>query len=100
MDQPSFIFPVHVHPGARHPGVGGLRGDHLVVRVRSRAVDGAANREVLAALAHALEVSPRDVTFVRVTRSRDKLIAVRDSPTVRSRHRTLRDSSDDEGAAL
>jgi uncharacterized protein YggU (UPF0235/DUF167 family) len=98
MDQEVFIFAVHVHPGTRHPGVGGLYGDHLVVRVRSRAVNGAANEEVLTSLAGALAVPRRDVSFVRTTRSRDKLIAVLDSATVRLRYQTLRETLSDGDA--
>lgn len=89
MNHGGFIFSVHVHPGARRPAVGGSHGDRLVVRVRARAVDGAANEEVLSALARALEVPRRDVAFVRISRSRDKLVAVRDTAQVRSRHQQL-----------
>jgi len=89
MNHGDFIFSVHVRPGARRPGVGGSHGDRLVVRVRARAVDGAANEEVLSALALALGVPRRDVGFVRISRSRDKLVAVRDTARVRSRHRQL-----------
>lgn len=89
MDQGDFTFSVHVHPGARQTVVGGTHDGHLVVRVRSRAVDGAANEEVLASLADALGLRRRDVSFVRVTRSRDKLVTVRDSRALRDRHRVL-----------
>ncbi len=97
MDQDSFVVAVHVHPGSRHPGVGGTHGDHLVVRVRPRAVDGAANEEVLVTLARVLQVRRDEVGFVRTTRSRDKLVVVRDSPGVRERLRSLRDGGEGIG---
>ncbi len=78
-----------MHPGARRPGVGGTHDGHLVVRVRSHAVNGAANSEVLESLANALKVPRAALAFVRPTRSRDKLVEVRDDPGVRSRHREL-----------
>lgn len=74
MNDGRITIGVHVHPGSRHPGVGGSHGDSLVVRVASRAVNGAANDEVLVALARAFALRRHEVIFVRVTRSRDKLV--------------------------
>jgi uncharacterized protein YggU (UPF0235/DUF167 family) len=59
------------------------------VRVRARAVDGAANAEVIEALAEALGLRRGDVSLVRPGRSRRKLVVVHDSATVRSRHQSL-----------
>jgi uncharacterized protein YggU (UPF0235/DUF167 family) len=56
--------------------VGGEREGMLVVRVRARAVEGAANRAVIEALAGALEVRPRDVTLESGLHSRQKLLRV------------------------
>ena len=42
----------------RAPGLAGLHGDALALRVGARPVDGAANREVLAVLAAALGRAP------------------------------------------
>ena len=82
---------VHVHPGSRHPGVGGSYRDTLVVRVAPRAVDGAANDEVLVALARAFGLRRHEVNFVRVTRSRDKLVELRgDASTLALRYDELR----------
>ncbi|MDE3139041.1 MAG: DUF167 domain-containing protein [Acidobacteriota bacterium] len=83
------MFGVHVHPGARESRVGGTYDGRLVVRVRARAVDGAANEEVLCTVAAAFGLTRRDVDFVRVGRSRDKLIVVEDTEDVRTRHRAL-----------
>ena len=89
MGQRSFVVAVHVTPGARESRVGGTHGGRLVVRVRARAVDGAANEEVLTTVAAALGLTRRDVDFVRRGRSRDKLIVVDDSEDVRTRLHAL-----------
>jgi len=82
---------VHVHPGSRRPGVGGTHGEALVVRVGARALNGAANEEVLASLASALGVREYDVSYLRVTRSRDKIVQVRgDEAELRERLNALR----------
>ena len=70
----GLIIEVHVHPGSRHEGVGGRHAEALVVRVRARAVDGAANEEVLATLSRAFALPRHAVSFHRVTRSREKRV--------------------------
>jgi uncharacterized protein YggU (UPF0235/DUF167 family) len=88
-----FTFAVHVHPGARRPGVGGAHDGRLVVRVRARAVDGAANEEVLTSLATALNLVRSQVEFIRVSTSRDKVVVVSNSDAVRVRYRELLDTT-------
>jgi len=77
-------FSVRVRPGARRDEVGGTwagpRGPALLVAVRARAVDGAANAAVMAALAAAFGVRRGDVEIVTGARGRDKLVAVRGDP--------------------
>ncbi|WP_233160162.1 DUF167 family protein [Pseudonocardia sp. MH-G8] len=72
---------MRVRPGARRDAVGGTwagpRAAALVVAVRARAVEGAANAAVVAALAAAFGVRRRDVEIVAGTRGRDKVVAVR-----------------------
>ena len=70
---------IHVRPGVRAIGVGGCRGDALVVRVRERAVDGKAPEAALVALAAALELPRRDITLVAGASSRIKLVDIPDS---------------------
>lgn len=78
---------VRVRPGASRTAVGGRYGDPddpsspLVVAVSARAVDGAATDAVLAAVARALGVRPRQVTLVRGRASRDKLLEILDPPS-------------------
>jgi uncharacterized protein len=76
---------VRVRPGARRDEVGGSwaapRGPALVVAVRARAVEGAANAAVVAALAAAFGVRRGDVEIVAGARGRDKVVAVRGDRT-------------------
>jgi len=75
---------VRVRPGASRTRVGGCYGEGpdatLVVAVSERAVDGAATDAVLAALADALGVRPRQVVLVRGRTSRDKTVDIVDPP--------------------
>ncbi|HEV2426719.1 MAG TPA: DUF167 domain-containing protein [Acidimicrobiales bacterium] len=85
-------FSLHVHPGSRHAGVGGSHDGDLVVRVRARAVSGAATAEALSLVAAALEVSASAVTLEHGGRSRTKLVAVAgDEARLRARLRALLD---------
>jgi uncharacterized protein len=72
---------VRVRPGARRDAVGGSwagpRGPALVVAVRARAIEGAANTAVVAALAAAFGLRRGDVEIVTGVRSRDKVVALR-----------------------
>lgn len=63
-------------PGASRGGVGGARGDRLVVAVNARAVDGAATEAALAAVADAFGVRRRDVRLVTGATSRDKVVEI------------------------
>ena len=69
-------FAIHVRPGARRDHVGGLHGVALLVAVRARAVDGAANAAVVAVLGAALGVRRGDVEIVSGHRGRDKVVEV------------------------
>jgi uncharacterized protein YggU (UPF0235/DUF167 family) len=75
---------VRVRPGARADSVGGTwagpRGPALVVAVRARAVDGAANAAVVAALAAAFGLRRGDVEIVAGARARDKIVTLRGDP--------------------
>jgi uncharacterized protein YggU (UPF0235/DUF167 family) len=81
---------VRVTPGARRPSVGGRWGDEepprLRVAVSQRAVDGAANRAVVEAVAAAWQVSRSQVALVAGQRSRSKTVAVSgDEAAIRAR---------------
>jgi hypothetical protein len=67
---------VHVHPGASTASVRGSYNGTLVVRVRARAIEGAANEAVLAAVAQAFNVRPSAVRLVRGSGSRTKVLDI------------------------
>lgn len=70
-------FTIRVRPGASRTAVGGRYGeDALAVAVTARAVDGAANRAVISALAQAFSVAPRDVEIIAGATARTKVVAV------------------------
>jgi uncharacterized protein YggU (UPF0235/DUF167 family) len=64
-----------VKPGSKAPGIS-VHGDSLVLRVRERAVEGAANDACIRTLAQALGVAPSHVRLLRGAQSRDKLFDV------------------------
>jgi uncharacterized protein len=75
---------VRVRPGAKADAVGGRwdgpRGPALLVAVRARAVEGAANMAVLAAIAAAFDLRRGDVELVSGARGRDKILALAGDP--------------------
>ncbi|MEZ5115604.1 MAG: DUF167 domain-containing protein [Candidatus Nanopelagicales bacterium] len=73
---------VRVKPGASRTRVGGSYGPGraLVVAVTARAVDGAATRACLRAVAEAVGVRPRQVRLVSGPTSRDKVLEILDPP--------------------
>jgi len=84
---------IRVRPGAARPGVGGVHGDALVVKVAARAVEGKATEAALRAVADALGVRRRDVTLVSGATSRTKVIEVAgDETEIRAKIEGLRGS--------
>ncbi|MCD2169370.1 DUF167 domain-containing protein [Microbacterium sp. JC 701] len=67
---------VRVKPGSRRGPLVEDTADGLVVHVRERAVDGAANDGVVRALAAHFAVAPRDVEILRGHSARTKRIEV------------------------
>jgi uncharacterized protein (TIGR00251 family) len=70
------VLRVHVRPGATRPGIAGLHGGSLAVRVRARPVEGAANREVLGVVAAALGIATSALELASGARGREKRILV------------------------
>jgi uncharacterized protein YggU (UPF0235/DUF167 family) len=64
-----------VKPGSKAPGIS-VEGGLLVLRVRERAVEGAANDACARALATALGIAPSSVRLLHGARSRDKVFEV------------------------
>jgi hypothetical protein len=81
------VVRVKVVPGASRPGIAGLHGDMLRVRVAAPPRGGAANRELLHLLASLLGVRPAALSVAAGARGREKRVHVRGlpAPTVRAR---------------
>jgi uncharacterized protein len=67
---------VRVQPRAKRAGVGGWRGDALVVRVSAPPVEGRANVAVCKLVAKAAGVPPSKISVVRGHASREKTLRV------------------------
>jgi len=67
---------VVVKPGSRKPGITVENGE-LVLRVRERAIEGAANQACIEALAKKFKVAPSKVTLTRGARSKHKVFTIR-----------------------
>jgi len=66
---------VLVKPGSKQPGIS-LDGETLVLRVRERAIEGAANAACIQALAEFYGVAPSSISLVRGAKSRKKVFAL------------------------
>jgi uncharacterized protein YggU (UPF0235/DUF167 family) len=66
---------VTVKPGSKQPGIS-ISGDAVVLRVRERAVEGAANEACLRALAEVFGVPRSRIELVHGARSREKRFAI------------------------
>lgn len=69
-------YTIRDKPGSRKGPLVETDADGLVLHVRERAVDGAANDGVVKALAAHFGVAPRDVTILRGHTSRIKRVEV------------------------
>jgi hypothetical protein len=66
---------VIVKPGSKKPGVA-FEGDTLVLRVRERAIEGAANAACIRALADFYDIAPSSITLLRGAKSRKKVFSL------------------------
>jgi uncharacterized protein (TIGR00251 family) len=71
---------IHAQPGAKKTEARGLHGHSLKIRVRARAIEGAANEAVLEFLADELQVPRARCELVSGEKHREKRILVRDPP--------------------
>jgi uncharacterized protein len=67
---------VRVIPRAGRSGLAGMREGAVLVRLAAAPVDGAANDELVAVLARALDLPRRAITIVSGERSRSKRVRV------------------------
>ena len=71
-----FLVRVRAVPGAKKPGLAGVYGDRLKIRVSAPPEGGRANRAIAAVIAGAVGVGASDVEHVRGVTSRDKSFRV------------------------
>lgn len=71
------VLHVRVRPGASRTGIAGIHGEAVAIRVGAKPVDGAANRELLAVLSHALRVAVSSLALEAGARGRDKRVMIR-----------------------
>ncbi|HZV77211.1 MAG TPA: DUF167 domain-containing protein [Candidatus Babeliales bacterium] len=69
------MIDVYVKPGSKRPGLADENGV-LTLRVRERAIEGAANRACVRALAAAFGVAPAAIELIAGHRSRRKRFAI------------------------
>jgi len=74
---------VRVVPRASKPGIAGVRGGALLVRLQSAPVEGAANAELIDVIAKAFGAAKRDVSLESGERSKLKRVAI---DTIDRRH--------------
>ncbi len=75
-DGDDLLLSLHVQPGASRPGIAGLHGDAVKIRVSAAPQDGRANREVVRLLADAFAVAPSAVRLLRGATGRRKRVRV------------------------
>ncbi|HNA30581.1 MAG TPA: DUF167 domain-containing protein [Thiobacillaceae bacterium] len=71
---------IHVQPGAARSEISGEHGESLKVRVRARAVEGAANEALIDFLAGCLGLGRKEVRILRGEKSRHKAVWAAVSP--------------------
>ncbi len=70
-----------VNPGSKQDGFAGLKEGILVLKVRQRPVDGAANDAVLKCLSNLLSLRISALRLIQGTTSRRKIIYIKGNPT-------------------
>jgi uncharacterized protein (TIGR00251 family) len=72
----DLLLSLHVQPGAARPGPAGLHAGALKLRVRARAVEGAANEAVISFIAESFAVPRRSVEILSGDRGREKRLRI------------------------
>ena len=70
------VIDVRVIPRAARSGIAGTRDNALLVRLNAPPVEGAANNELIAVIARAMDVPRTSVSIVAGDRSRNKRVFV------------------------
>ena len=81
-DDGALILQIHAQPGAKRTEIAGVHGDALRIRLAAPPVEGKANEALLAFLAEAFGVPPKNVTLIRGHRGRRKAVRI-EAPALR-----------------
>jgi uncharacterized protein (TIGR00251 family) len=73
------VLRLRVQPRASHPGVVGVEGERLKLRVSAPPVDGDANRAVIELLASVLQLPRGRLSIERGTSGRNKDLRIADA---------------------
>ena len=68
------ILPIWAQPGASREAVVGIQGDYLKIAIKAKAVEGAANKALVAFLSRALSLPKRTIRIASGERGRRKRI--------------------------
>ena len=80
----GLLLHLHVVPGASRTEVAGLHGDRLKIRIKAKASEGAANRELLRFLADLFGLAPSTLEIVRGATDRRKTVRLPPGVDVRA----------------
>lgn len=72
----TLVLKLRVQPRARQPGIDGLHGDRLRVRLQAPPVDDKANEELLGVLAAAFGLPRRSAAITQGEHSQQKTVAL------------------------
>jgi len=70
------ILELHVQPGASKSEFAGQHGERLKIRLKARAIEGAANAALIEFLADYFQVPRRSVTILSGEKARQKRVCV------------------------
>ena len=80
----GLLLHLHVVPGASRTELAGLHGDRLKIRIKAKATEGAANRELLRFLADIFGLAPSTLEIVRGATDRRKTVRLPPGVDVRA----------------
>lgn len=72
----AVFLSIHVQPNAKFPGIAGLHGDAIKIRLNTPPVDGKANKALLHFLAECFSVPARSVSLEAGQTSRQKRVKI------------------------
>lgn len=72
----SYDLIVYLQPGAKRNQIAGKHGDYFKIKVKARAVDGAANRALIEFLSEIFDIPQSSMNIIRGEKSRMKTVRI------------------------